>query len=164
MILRATVFVLSIAFYLVSYSDLIPIDYSSTLYRVYRWLGVCLLIGSTLTPKRNVITAKSIIEVFSIFIAAKVLAKTFTFFLNANLIVLFKATTFTASLAWGVASLTPLLLFALVPVIQRVSWYYVVAYCALCGGTVLASVFGFTVVLGLAWTHLVKSPWTDSIC
>jgi hypothetical protein len=168
--LRGCVFALTLCYYVFFFSEMFTVEHLTALQQVYKWLGIYVLIGSVITRhlkkgSRYLImpsSFRSAVELVVIIIVTKMFARGFIILLNLNLVVLFKATTFTASLASGIISRPPLLLLALIPVLQRVSWYYIIAYCALCGGSVLGSIFGLTVVVSLAWRHLVISPWTDA--
>ena len=162
---RGLVFVLASAYWMLSGTDLLPSGVQSMLYQAHRVAGLYLVssgvvgkLSRRLKPVSLAFSIHSGLELISIIIVTKLVAHLVLILVNTNIFVLFKATTFTASLAWTVASLTPLLLLALAPVIQRAAWYYVIAYCALCGGSVFASVVGLSVGLGLVWRHTVVHP------
>lgn len=163
---RGTVFVLSLTYYVLVVSELVD-QYLRPIQRMHSYLGLYLVVGSLMSRFQSKIpivptSSKLVLELVSIIFLNKLIAHAILFMVRSNIVVLFRATNFTASLAWGVAGLAPLALLALVPVLKKVSWYYLVAYCALCGGIVLASVFGLSLALGLVWKHTVTSPWTDS--
>jgi hypothetical protein len=164
--IRGTVFVLSFTYYVLIVSELVN-QYMRPLQRMHSYFGLYLVLGSLMSRFQSKIpivptSSKLILELVAIILLNKLMAHAVLLLIRCNIVVLFRATNFTAALAMGVAGLAPLALLALVPLLKKVSWYYLVAYCALCGGIVLASVFGLSVALGLVWKHTVISPWTDS--
>ena len=161
---RGSVFVVSFLLSILASWE-VAADHIQTVVRFQRWVGLYLVMASVglrfslpLVPSRP----KLIFEIISIVLLTRLLARLILLLVNSNLIVLFRATNVTASLAWSLTSLTPLFLFALIPILRNVSWYYLVAYFAICGGSVVASFFAVSVGLGLAWKHTVTNPWTDS--
>jgi hypothetical protein len=62
-------------------------------------------------------------------------------------------------LGCGIASLSPWLLLLLVPLLKRASWYYGVAYCGICGGSVLLSGIASMFILSVAWKYTVRASW-----
>ena len=162
---RGLVFVLATVYWIASQADLITPWLKSLLFQCHRMVGLYVVssavvgkISRRMKPLTLACSVTSVVELLAIVLVTKLVTNVAFILLNTNLVVLFKATTFTASLAWGVASLTPLLLLVLVPLIQRVAWYYVIAYCALCGGAVFASVVGLSLALGVVWRHTVVRP------
>lgn len=164
--IRGTIFVLSLTYYALVVSELVN-QYLRPLQRMHSYFGLYLVVGSLISRFQSKIpvvprSSKLILELVAIILLNKLIAHGILLLIRCNIVVLFRATNFTAGLAWGVAGLAPLALLALLPVLKKISWYYLVAYCALCGGIVLASVFGLSLSLGLVWKHTVISPWTDS--
>ena len=162
--LRGTVFVVSFLLSVLASWEVVA-DHIQTIHRFQHWVGLYLVIASVglrfslpLVPS----SPKHIFELISIVLLTRLLARLIILLVNSNLMVLFRATNLTASLAWSLASLTPLFLLALIPILRNVSWYFLVAYFAICGGSVVASFFAVSVGVGLAWKHTVTSPWTDS--
>jgi hypothetical protein len=167
--LRGAVFVIAILYWVASLADLITPSMKSLLYHAHRMVGLYVVssaIAGKLSRRMKSMTlwfsVTSVVELITIILITKLIASILFILINANMFVLFKATTFTAGVAWGVSSLTPLLLLALAPVIQKLSWYYVIAYCALCGGSVFASVVGLSLGLGLVWRNTVVNPLVTS--
>ena len=166
---RGAVFVLSITYWLAASVPALAahVHYVQS---YQNWLCVYLLLATVVSGVSSKLTtfrtlrlvpssATAVLETLGVVILTRVLAKAFTLLFNVNFLLLFKATTFTMSLGLGIAALSPWLLLLIVPVLKRVSWYYCVAYCGICGGAVLLSGIGSMFVLGLAWKHTVSNSW-----
>jgi hypothetical protein len=98
-------------------------------------------------------------QIFSILIITRIFAKVMIILINLNIVILFKSTVFTSLLVGGLSRITPFVLILLLPLIRSASWYYVVAYCALCGGTVLLSGIGVIMATGILWRNFVLARW-----
>ena len=113
-------------------------------------------------PNRLAIASSPVdlVQIFSIIFAAKITVRCLYILFNIDLFILFKSTVLTTEIISGLSRLTPFLLLLALPAIRYGGWYYLVTYCALCGGTVLLSGIGVMMTLGVVWRNIVVSDWT----
>jgi hypothetical protein len=169
--IRGVVFVLSLVYYLSLQAEIITPPLASTLAQGPKFFSLYIVCSSILKKVSTRLghlfpfpdSVKEVTELISIIVITKLIAKLVFALVSVNLVVLFKATNFTATLLWGIASLTPLVLLAFSPILRKFSWYYLIGYFAICGGSVLASVGGFSIGIGLVWKHTVVTPWTAHV-
>jgi len=101
----------------------------------------------------------NMIQLSILIMVLKILVK----FLIVNLVsvvvvVLFKSTLFTYTLVMKIANFGleyPLAILVLLPLIKRISWYYLLVYFSICGASCAAASLGIAGALMLVWRHLV---------
>jgi len=101
----------------------------------------------------NIIQISVIIFVSKIFVKFLLIKS-----VSLVLVVLFKSTMFTYSLVMKIANFGleyPLAILVLLPLIKRISWYYLLVYFSVCGASCVAVGLSIASALMLVWRHLV---------
>lgn len=184
---RGTVFILAIAYYTVTTTrflyDALPQSPFPGL-NIRTALALYLILGASVSrlsvgfPKPvkallspflalpNKLSVQStpiqIFQLLSIIVVTKLLVKAVLLVVSLNIIVLFKSTVFTTLIVQKLAHVTPVILILMLPLIKKGSWYYFVAYCAVCGSTAVFSGLGIAMAVGLLWRNFVILEWTFS--
>ena len=101
----------------------------------------------------------NIVQISIVIVVSKILVKFLIVKLvSLVLVVLFKSTMFTYLLVMRIANFGleyPLGILVLLPLIKRISWYYLLVYFSICGASCVAVGLSIASALVLVWRHLV---------
>ena len=101
----------------------------------------------------------NIIQISILMFTTKIMVKlVFIKIVSIVVVILFKSTLFTYSLVMRIANFGldyPLGILVLLPLIKRISWYYLLVYFSICGASCVASGLCIAGALMLVWRHLV---------
>ena len=101
----------------------------------------------------------NIVQISLLMFTTKFLVKiVFIKIVSFVIVILFKSTLFTYSLVMRIANFGleyPLGILVLLPLIKRISWYYLLVYFSICGASCVAAGLCIAGTLMLVWRHLV---------
>ena len=108
-----------------------------------------------------------ILQIFTIIIINKILIK-FLIFRAINLVIfiLFKSTMITYDIVISLANFGtffPIFIILLLPIIKRGSWYYMICYFTICGGSCLILGLGSFSLIMMSWKNLVQRDLDDLV-